>query len=244
MKAMVLAAGLGSRLRPLTDSTPKPLIDLGGGVTMLKLVLTRLKNAGVTEVIINTHHLAEQIPEYLAKHGNFGLKIEISHEPELLDTGGGLNKAGWFFDDGKPFFLHNADILTDIDLTALLKQHTETNALATLAVSRRQSSRGFLFDRQGRLCGHRSPSGLRWSGEARADAVLFAFNGIHVISPRLLELITETGIFSINETYLRLAAAGEPILMRDCSASAWLDIGRPDSLEKARAELAAGAFAA
>lgn len=238
MKAMVLAAGLGSRLRPLTDIAPKPLINLGGEATMLKLVLARLKNAGVTEVIINTHHLAEQIPAYLARHRNFGLRVEISYEPELLDTGGGLKKAGWFFNDGKPFFLHNADILTDIDLTALLNQHTSTNALATLAVSSRQSSRGFLFDWQGRLCGHRSPAAVRWAGEPREQARQFSFNGIHVISPRLLGLIAETGIFSINETYLRLAAAGEPILMRDCSAFSWLDIGRPESLEKARALLA------
>ncbi|MDD4005413.1 MAG: nucleotidyltransferase family protein [Elusimicrobiaceae bacterium] len=235
MKAMVLAAGTGTRLRPLTDMTPKPLIDIGGA-TMLEIVLARLKNAGVAEVIINTHHLAEQITDYLAAKNNFGLRVAISHEPELLDTGGGLKKAGWFFDDGKHFFLHNADILSTTDLNFLLSRHNDTGALATLAVADRPSTRRFIFDGRGRLCGHSAPGATRWAPDKPRDtARTLAFNGIHVISPRIFRLMSETGAFSINDVYLRLAAAGETIAMADCSRFDWLDIGKPDSLEKARA---------
>ena len=232
---MILAAGVGSRLRPLTDSVPKALVEVGG-IPLLENVIGRLRAAGVTEIIINTHHHAEHISGFLKSRNNFGIRIETSHEPELLDTGGGLKQAAWFFDDGKPFFLHNADVLTTIDLPALVREHEAGGNLATLAVSERKSSRHLLFDANGLLCGHETPEGINWSGgTARADAVTCAFNVVHVISPALLPRITESGAFSIITPYLRIAGEGGRIGKADVSAYDWFDIGTPESLARARA---------
>src|SRR5512137_3047768 len=162
MKAMILAAGVGSRLRPLTDGTPKALIDVGG-VPMIEHVIRRLTAAGVTEIVVNLFHLGDQIVDFLASRGNFGLRIEFTREAKLLDTGGGLKNAAWFFDDGRPFFLHNVDVLSEIDLGALLRRHRDVRALATLAVQSRPSSRRLLFDNGGRLCGRESPEGVEWA---------------------------------------------------------------------------------
>lgn len=239
MKAMVLAAGVGSRLRPLTDSVPKALVEVGGR-PMLESVLRRLINAGVREAIVNTHHHAPLVADFLKANNYFGIRIELSHEPQLLDTGGGLKKAAWFFDDGKPFLLHNTDVLTNTDLRALLAAHERSGALATLAVSSRQSMRRLLFDSNGLLCGRQTPDGVQWAG-ANSDesAARFAFNGIHALSPQLLQRIGESGVFPITETYLRLAGEGVKIGMLDCSACDWFDIGSPAALERARTHAAA-----
>ena len=157
MKAMVLAAGLGTRLRPLTDDRPKALVEIDGR-TLLEIALERLRTFGVTDVIVNVHHFADMIVEYLAARQNFGMHIEISREDVLLDTGGGLKKAAWFFledMDDEPFLLHNVDVLSNIDLARMVQFHNEHDALATLAVQERQSSRYLLFDEQGQLCGRR-----------------------------------------------------------------------------------------
>jgi NDP-sugar pyrophosphorylase family protein len=145
MKAMVLAAGLGTRLRPLTDDRPKALVEVGGR-TLLEIALARLQTFGIREVIVNVHHFADQIISYLKAHGNFGMRIEVSREDVLLDTGGGLKKAGWFFLEGndsaaEPFVLHNVDVVSTIDLQRMVAFHSETQALATLAVQQRDSSR-------------------------------------------------------------------------------------------------------
>jgi NDP-sugar pyrophosphorylase family protein len=151
MKAMILAAGLGTRLRPLTDTRPKALVEISGR-TLLEITLTRLRTFGITEVIINVHHFADQILAYLHSKNNFNLRIEISHEDDLLlDTGGGLKKASWFFlEDTKnldePFLVHNVDVLSTIDFTQMLQFHKDHQALATLAVQSRPSSRQLLFD--------------------------------------------------------------------------------------------------
>jgi hypothetical protein len=140
MKAMVFAAGRGTRLKPLTDTRPKALVEVGG-VTLLELTLRRLAAAGVVEAIVNLHHFGEQIPAFIEKHGRFGLRrIEYSAEPELLDTGGGLKQAAWFFDDGRSFLVHNVDVLSDIDLHALAAEHSRTGALATLAAMPRPTA--------------------------------------------------------------------------------------------------------
>lgn len=157
MRAMVLAAGLGTRLRPLTDNRPKALVEIGGR-TLLEITLTRLRAFGVHEVILNVHHFADMVLEFLKANHNFGMRIEISREEVLLDTGGGLKKAGWFFlEDVKqvnePFLLHNVDVLSTIDFQRMVERHKETKALATLAVHNRESSRYLLFNDGLRLCG-------------------------------------------------------------------------------------------
>src|SRR5882724_288483 len=156
MKAMVLAAGLGTRLRPLTDDRPKALVELSGR-TLLEITLARLRHFGVNEAIVNVHHFADLVIDYLKSKNNFGMRIEISREDVLLDTGGGLKKAAWFFqekagDEGSPFFLHNVDVLSNVDLQRMLEAHNEDGALATLAVQQRESSRQLLFDENGILC--------------------------------------------------------------------------------------------
>src|SRR5438067_8235182 len=159
MKAMILAAGLGTRLRPLTDDRPKALVEIGGR-TLLDLTLTRLREFGVREVIINVHHFASMVVDYLRVNNNFGMRLEVSREESLLDTGGGLKKAGHFFTDGsaqndEPFILHNVDVLSTIDLGQMIEFHNQSGALATLAVKDRKSSRYLLFDQQLQLCGRR-----------------------------------------------------------------------------------------
>ena len=160
MKAMVLAAGLGTRLRPLTNDRPKALVEVAGR-TLLEIVLTRLKAFGVNEVIVNVHHFADMVVEYLAARQNFGMRIEISREEELLDTGGGLKKAAWFFQEGssgndEPFLLHNVDVISTIDLSRMVESHRSSRALATLAVQDRETSRYLLFNDAGELCGRRA----------------------------------------------------------------------------------------
>jgi len=238
MKAMVLAAGVGSRLRPATDAMPKALIDVGGQ-PMLERVLRRLEDAGATEIIVNVHHFPDQIAGYLRARRDSGSRVELSQEPVLLETGGGLKKAAWFFDDGKPFLLHNSDVLSDVDLRALYSAHEGGNALATLAVHKRDSSRQLLFDPSGRLRGRRKGQTIEWAGPAAASAVELAFAGIHVISPAIFPLLTETGAFSITDSYVRLARQGERIQAFRVDSAAWFDIGSAEKLERARKHFAA-----
>ncbi len=236
MKAMILAAGLGTRLRPLTNDRPKALVEIAGR-TLLEITLSRLHSFGVSEVIINVHHFADMVVEYLKKNENFGMRIEISHEDVLLDTGGGLKKAAHFFlDDSsdKPFLLHNVDVISTIDLKRLLQFHKDHQALATLAVQLRDTSRYLLFDEQLRLCGRRSgqdgaPELVRASEQLQA----LAFSGIHVISPRIFGMIEEKGAFSIIAAYLRLAAQGEKILAFRSDKYYWRDLGRLENLKQA-----------
>ncbi len=153
MKALIFAAGLGTRLRPLTNDHPKALVEVHG-ITLLEVAIRRLVAAGCEELIVNVHHYAEQVIDFIEKNGQFGIRIAISDERErLLDTGGGLKKAAWFFDDGQPFLACNADVLTDMDLAHFYQKHLETGVLATLAVRRRTTSRYFLFDEKMRLAG-------------------------------------------------------------------------------------------
>lgn len=245
MKAMILAAGLGTRLRPLTDNRPKALVEIGGR-TLLEITLTRLRTFGVREVIINVHHFADSILEFLKAKNDFGMRIEVSREEVLLDTGGGLKKAAWFFLEGakrmdEPFLLHNVDVISTIDLARLVQYHAERRALATLAVQDRESSRLLLFNEQLQLCGRRAgreiePEIVRPS----ANLQPFAFSGIHVISPRLLERMIEDGAFSIINTYLRLAAAGEDILGFRADEYYWRDLGRPADLLQAERDTRSG----
>jgi NDP-sugar pyrophosphorylase family protein len=236
MKAMVLAAGLGTRLRPLTDHRPKALVEVGGR-TLLEIMLERLKAAGICEVIVNVHHFPASIREFLEAHHNFGMKIAISPEAVLLDTGGGLKKAGWFFlrDGGdEPFLLHNVDILSTVDLAAMVKQHRENEALATLAVQERETSRYLLFDEKWELCGRRFvKENKEWMVRAVEGANARAFTGIHVISPRMLKMMGEEGAFSIIDVYLRLAGQGERVQGFGADGYYWRDLGKLDQVEAA-----------
>jgi NDP-sugar pyrophosphorylase family protein len=155
---MILAAGLGTRLRPLTDHKPKALVEVGGR-SLLEITLARLRTLGITEVIVNVHHFAEMVEAYLTEKNNFAMRVEVSREDVLLDTGGGLKKAAWFFLEhggDEPFLLHNVDVISTIDLRQLVAQHQRNRALATLAVQERKSSRQLLFDELGRLSGRRT----------------------------------------------------------------------------------------
>ncbi len=244
MKAMILAAGIGSRLRPLTDRCPKALVEVGG-MPMLEIVIRRLAAVGVREVIVNVFHQAERIAGFLQGRGNFGIRVELSREEELLDTGGGLKQASWFFDDDRPFFLHNVDVLTDMDLAELRRFHDRHPALATLAVQERKSSRSLLFGSDGTLRGWRSaaPPETRWVGPPDETAVPLAFTGIHVISPAIFPRLREEGAFPITRSYLRLASEGERIQAFRANGRYWADIGTAAKLAAARAHADAAGLA-
>jgi mannose-1-phosphate guanylyltransferase len=239
MKAMVLAAGLGTRLRPLTQHRPKALVELGGR-TLLEFTLARLRRFGITDVIVNVHHFADQVAEYLEANRGFGMRIQLSREDELLDTGGGLKRAAWFFLDppsDEPFLLHNVDVLTSIDLRQLLDAHLHAGALATLAVQQREASRYLLFDERLQLCGRRRRDGQPELIRPCPHPQALGFSGIQVLSPRILRLSKEAGAFSIVDAYLRLAAAGEKVMAFRADGSYWRDLGNPESLKQAECDL-------
>ena len=238
---MILAAGLGTRLRPLTNDRPKALVEVAGR-TLLEITIRRLREFGVREVIVNVHHFAGMVTEYLRKKNNFGMRIEISEEDSLLDTGGGLKKAAWFFREegpgSAPFILHNVDVISTIDLGRMLNFHTQNQALATLAVQQRQTSRYLLFDGQMRLCGRRlvkeqKTELVRPSPQSQE----LAFCGIHVILPSLLKMMSEEGAFSIVQSYLRLAGEGERIVAYRADGDYWRDLGKPENVARAAEDL-------
>ena len=245
MKAMVLAAGLGTRLRPLTDNRPKALVEVAGR-TMLEITLSRLRAFGVRDVIVNAHHFADMIVEYLEANDNFGMRIEVSREEDLLDTGGGLKKAAYFFLDNsrdveRPFILHNVDVISTIDFQRMMQFHVEHRALATLAVRDRVTSRYLLFDEHLQLCGRRSGRDERDEiARPSRSAQALAFCGIHIISPRLFALMAEEGAFSIITTYLRLAAQGEKIAAFRADEYYWRDLGKPNDLLQAAEDMKQG----
>jgi NDP-sugar pyrophosphorylase family protein len=198
-----------------------------------------LRSFGIGEVIINVHHFAEKIIDYLAANDNFGMKIEISREEELLDTGGGLKKAAWFFlktttDRDDPFLLHNVDVLSTIDLAGMAQFHRERNALATLASQNRATSRPLLFDEHGLLHGRGG------AGSTQFEAL--AFCGVHLLSPRILTKMQEEGAFSIIDVYVRLAAQGEKIIGFNADKFYWRDLGKPESLTKAALDIGGGLY--
>ena len=238
MKAMILAAGLGTRLKPLTNFRPKVLLQTGP-YTLLEFAIRKLKAAGFDELIINVHHFASMVVDYLHQNDNFGCMITISDESEaLLDTGGAIAKAAWFFDDNNPFLVYNADIVSNMDLGEFYHSHLAGNSIATLSVRSRKTKRYLIFDAQMRLCGWENIA----TGEKRiaiptTETQPFAFSGIHAISPQLLPLL-DKGRFSIIDTYLKLASE-HPIAGRVDNSLLWADAGKPDSLGMA-GEIAEG----
>jgi len=249
MKAMILAAGLGTRLRPLTNDRPKALVEVAGR-TLLEIALRRLRAFGVREVIVNAHHCADMIVEYLKGHDGFGMRIEVSREEVLLDTGGGLKNAAHFFleagDLQEPFLLHNVDVISTIDLGRMMQFHTERDALATLAVQDRESLRQLLFDEHGQLCGRRT--GRAAKAEEIEDELVcpaheaqaLAFSGIHVLSPGIFAKMEEEGAFSIIAAYMNLAAKGEKIVAFRADECYWRDLGRPEAILQAARDVESG----
>lgn len=246
MKALIFAAGLGSRLRPLTDNTPKALIPVGGK-PMLEHVILKLIAAGFDELVVNIHHHGQQIIDYLESKENFGIQIHISDERGyLLDTGGGIKHARQFLDGNEPFLVHNADILSNVDLKGLYQHHLRPHGnlgaaprcrCATLLVSQRKSSRCLLFDKDNRLCGWQN----RETGEVKSPYPDFnhntykgyAFAGIHVISPEIFEWMDEwTGKFSIINFYLSICAKTN-IQAYPLDNLQLLDVGKPEALAQA-----------
>jgi N-acetyl-alpha-D-muramate 1-phosphate uridylyltransferase len=234
MKAMIFAAGMGTRLKPLTDNKPKALVEVGG-IPLLEIIIKRLISFGFYDLVINVHHFYEQIYEFLALNQNFGITIHVSDERDLLlDTGGGLKYAQELLSDGEPVLIHNVDILTDLDLKTFYSEHCRYHPLATLAVKERDTSRSLLINNFGELCGWRNNN----SGElkhVRGDInqlIPIAFSGIHVVSPEIFEHITEMGVFSIIEVYLRLAKEHK-IQTYLHSQNFWLDLGRKENFDEA-----------
>lgn len=207
MKAMILAAGLGTRLKPLTDTKPKALVQLNG-ITLLERSIKKISSAGFDEIIINVHHFPDQIINFLKQEKYFGLNISISDElDELLDTGGGLKKASHFFDDGKPFLLHNVDLLTDLNLSELIKFHTQSNSITTLAVKKRDSTRQFLFDDEMNLCGWKKlkTNEIIISRKSQHQFQEYAFCGIQILEPEVFNYFPNENKFSLVDFYLGIS---------------------------------------
>jgi NDP-sugar pyrophosphorylase family protein len=226
-KAMILAAGLGTRLRPITDTIPKALMKVDGR-TLLEGAIRHLANYGVKEIIINVHHFADQIIQYLDRNSNFNLNITISDEKDqLLDTGGGLKKSSGFFHGREPFFVWNVDIISDLDLHSMMEYHIQSHSLATLAVRKRETSRYFLFNPGHRLCGWTNlKTGEKiLSFESSGNLEMLAFSGIQILNPEIFTLITEEGKFSLTTLYLRLAKEHLVKGFMD-RASIWRDVGK------------------
>ena len=243
MKAMIFAAGLGTRLRPLTDHMPKALVPVAG-VPMLQRVILRLKESGFNDLVINIHHFGEQILDFLKANQNFGVRIRISDERgELLDTGGGIRKARPLLDGDEPFLVHNVDILSDIDLAAFYRLHLEHPCDATLLTNHRQTSRYLLVDAEGRLRGwvNKSTGEVLPAGATYVEGnyTELAFGCIHVLSPSIFRYMEDErwhGKFSIIPFYIDICHRAD-VRCHAIDSEGWFDIGKPETLAKAEAYL-------
>jgi NDP-sugar pyrophosphorylase family protein len=221
---MIFAAGIGSRLKDLTKDTPKCLMQVGG-VSMLERVVERLKGVGVRSVVINVHHHAEQVIAVVESRHRFGIEVAFSHEPVLLDTGGGLKKVKELFANESSFFLHNADVYCESDLRELLSRHQSRGALATLAVMTRNSQRGLYMTNEMELVG--------WTSETASpppNAKRFAFSGISICSPEIFSYMPSGDTFSIIDPLLACARATHSVFGFEIDPTTWVDIGTPEQL--------------
>jgi NDP-sugar pyrophosphorylase family protein len=227
MKAIIFAAGLGTRLKPLTDNCPKALVILNGQ-PLLWHSINFLKQSGIDEVVVNVHHFSNSIINYLKKE-DFGIPILISNEIDnLLDTGGGLLKARHFLDGYKPFVACNVDVISSVDLKKVIEYHNLHNPIATLVVRKRETNRYFMFAENMILTGWKNfeTSEERISKKTFSSSTPWAFSGIQILSPNIFDLITEVGKFSITDLYLRLAKQHKIAGFSDTS-DFWLDLGKP-----------------
>ncbi len=236
---MIFAAGIGSRLGQLTHNTPKCLMPLGtipGSRTILEHVISRLKSATVDEVVVNLHHLPEQITGYISQHDDFGVKVHYSNEPSLLDTGGGLKKVRGLLEGAEPFFVHNSDIYCTYDLGMLLAEHRKSKAVATLAVMHRESKRGLYFNRNQQLTGWTEDTA---SQDTTTDHdAIYAFSGISVCSTDIFSFMDYRDKFSIIDCFLAAARATGRVYGHTIPSTGWVDIGTPDKLNLLQRELA------
>ncbi len=231
MKGMIFAAGLGTRLLPLTEKTPKALVEIGG-IPMLEIIIKRFIMFGIDRIIINVHHYAEQIIRFLKDHNNFNINIAISDERNfLLYTGGGLKKARWFLDGNEPFLLHNVDVLSDLNLKEMINTHTASGALATVAVRDRPTSRYLLFNKKDNLCGwmNTKTNELISSCDPGKQFKKLAFSGIHIIDPFIFDLLDTRNKFTIIEAYLKLMDKHSIKAYRH-DKSLWFDLGSKENL--------------
>jgi len=234
MKAIILAAGLGSRLKKITNNKPKALVEVNGK-TMLELTIQNLKQQGVTEFLINIHHFGESIIDFLTTHNNFGVSITISDErKKLLDTGGAILKAHSFIKGKEPVLVHNVDIISDIKITNLLNYHVKTGSIATLCVRKRDSGRGLIFNENMHLVGWTNieKSEFKWVSNIYNNYNLFAFSGIYMISPQFTEEIQQKGKFSIIDTWLKIAKSKYISGYID-SSDIWHDLGTIEKINQA-----------
>jgi len=231
---MIFAAGLGTRLMPFTHAMPKALVPVAG-IPMIEILIRNLLKNNISEIIVNVHHFSDQVIGFLDANNNFGADISISNESDLLlDTGGGLKKASWFFGGNEPFLVQNVDVISDVNYFEMLERHKSYGALATLAVCRRETSRYLLFKPDFLLCG--------WENTKTEEIILvepehnnpekFAFSGIHIIDPSIFGYLYQDGKFSIIDTYLKLAARFK-ICGFEHNPENWVDMGKPDELHKA-----------
>jgi NDP-sugar pyrophosphorylase family protein len=235
VKALLFAAGLGTRLKEHTLNKPKALVNLAGK-PLLQHAIEHLKEFGISDITINVYHFAEQIIAFVEENKSFGISIHISDERDLLlDTGGGLKKAGVFLKGTDPILIYNVDIISNLNLNTLLNYHQEQKSLATLVVRHRETSRYLMFAPNLQLAGWKNFS----NGETRisledsfADALPLAFSGIHLIQPEIFDLISEEGKFPIMDLYLRLAK-NHPIKAYVDHSEVWMDLGKPDQLQAA-----------
>lgn len=241
MKSMLFAAGLGTRLQPLTNDRPKAMVLLKGK-PLLQWAIERLIKAGSKDIIVNVHHYADMIESFIQKHQQFGVNIQISDERQaVLETGGGLKKAQWFFEKDQPFLVCNVDILCNTDLQAMYRHHLQTNALATLAVRERSTSRYLLFDQKQHLVAWKNiktgalKSALSPEKLAAQKTTSLAFSGIHVLSPRIFDHMLKADKFSIIEVYLK-AMQTDVIYGYRHDEDYWIDVGKPASLNAAALE--------
>jgi len=230
---MIFAAGLGTRLRPLTNDRPKALVEVKG-VSLLEVNIKRLIRFGVKEIIINTHHFAGKIEEFIKQKSHFGIRIELSHEAERpLETGGGLKKAAWFFDDNQPFIVCNADILSNIDLKKMYDHHCTTDAMATYAIQQRDTSRYMLHDTDLRLGGWMNTKTKTVKiSRAAAELGMYSFSCFHVINPAIFETAPEEDYFSMIDWYLKIAH-NHAVMGYRHDDDLWCDVGKPETLIEA-----------
>jgi NDP-sugar pyrophosphorylase family protein len=235
MKAMIFAAGLGTRLQNETTEKPKALVEIGGK-TLLQHAIEKLKNEGTKEIVVNVHHFADLVIKFI-QNTNWGIPIYISNESDkLLETGGGLKKASHFFTDNSPILIYNVDILSNLDLKVLKEEHLKSGALATLVVRKRETQRYFKFDSDKNLVGWLNKK----TGETKISnpdnfemATEMAFSGIHIIQPELLKMMPNEDRFSIVKVYLELAQTHKIKGYFDDS-DLWMDVGKTAQLEEAR----------
>jgi len=235
MKAMIFAAGLGTRLQNETVAKPKALVDVGGK-PLLQLTIEKLKNEGIAEIVVNVHHFSDLVISFI-KQNDFGIPVHISDETEkLLDTGGGLKKAACYFDDKQPILIYNVDILSSLNMKELVENHLQSKALVTVAVRIRETQRYYKFDSEMNMVGwiNKKTGEKKISKSGNFEtATAMAYSGFHIIQPVIFSLMPETDRFSVTDFYLELAKTEKVTGFYDDS-DLWMDVGKPEQLAEAR----------